>query len=118
MKSQSVFKSLKELNEFWIIFILLYVIDTGIAISSKEILEKKFNARNSKTPFMPTKRHELPLYFLMCFSAGVFEEIIFRGFLVTYCLYLFSGLNDPEFWAVIIPAAVFSIAHYYQDENF
>ena len=114
------FKQIINVTAVWwlvVMFILLYVIDTGIAITSKENLEKTFSAKNSKTPFMPTKRHELPLYFLMCFSAGVFEEIIFRGFLVTYCLYLFSGLNDPEFWAVIIPAAVFSIAHYYQGKK-
>lgn len=111
------FKQIINLAAVWwlvVIFILLYVIDTGIAINSKDSLEKKFSASHTKTPFMPTKRHELPLYFLMCFSAGVFEEIIFRGFLVTYCLYLFSGFNDPELWAVIIPAIVFSIAHYYQ----
>ena len=114
------FKQISNIYAWWwlaLIFILLYLVDTGIAISSKENLQRTFNARNTKTPFMPTKQHELPLYFLMCFSAGVFEEIIFRGFLVTYCLYLFSGFNDPELWAVILPAAVFSIAHFYQGKK-
>lgn len=111
------FKQIKTLNSWWwltIIFILLYVGDTWIAVHSKENLEKTFIDRETKTPFMPTKRKELPLYFLMCFSAGVFEEIIFRGFLVTYMMYLLADIVSGEMWAVFLPALVFSVAHYYQ----
>ncbi|HLF47326.1 MAG TPA: CPBP family intramembrane glutamic endopeptidase [Chitinophagaceae bacterium] len=111
------FKQVSNISDWWwliAIFMTLYITDTVTAIVSKENFEKNFSAIDSKTPFMPTKRQELPLYFLMCFSAAVFEEIIFRGFLVTYCIYLFSGFKDPYLWAVIIPAIVFSIAHYYQ----
>lgn len=111
------FKSIRNFEDWsWlaIIFILLYIIDTGIAFTSKENLAKNFDANATKTPFMPTKRHELPLYFLMCFSAGVFEEIIFRGFLVTYFMYLLSDIVSGEMWAVILPAILFSVAHYYQ----
>ena len=111
------FKSISNIETwYWmaIIFILLYIIDTGIAIHSKENLKKNFDAKHSKTPFMPTKNHELPLYFLMCFSAGVFEEIIFRGFLVTYFMNLLADIVSGEMWAVFFPAILFSIAHYYQ----
>lgn len=114
------FKQTTHTNDWWwllVIFLILYIADTVIAISSKENLEKNFSAIDSKTPFMPSRRRELPLYFVMCFSAAVFEEIIFRGFLVTYCLYLFSALKDPHLWAVIIPAIVFSIAHFYQGKK-
>ena len=97
-----------------VIFILLYVIDTGFAVNSKENLEKNVNASKTKTPFMPSKWHEMPLYFLMCFSAGVFEEIIFRGFLVTYFMYLLSDIVSGEMWAIFLPAILFSVAHYYQ----
>lgn len=101
---------------WWIVFVFvaLYIIDTWLAVATDENLSKAINRWKKRTPFMPTQRHELPLYFLMCFSAGIFEEIIFRGFLVTYCFHLFSGLNNPELWAVIIPAIIFSVAHYYQ----
>lgn len=111
------FKPISNIEGWWwlaLIFILLYIIDTVVAITSKENLKKNFDANNSKTPFMPTKRHELPLYFLMCFSAGVFEEIIFRGFLVTYFMFLLSDIVSGEMWAVFLPALVFSVAHYYQ----
>ncbi len=111
------FKPIRNIEAWWwlaIIFILLYIIDTGIAITSKENLERNFDANNSKTPFMPTKLRELPLYFLMCFSAGVFEEIIFRGFLVTYFVFILSDIVSGEMWAVLLPAILFSVAHYYQ----
>ena len=111
------FKQVSNINSWWglvLVFILLYLTDTVKAISSKEEIEEKFKAQISKTPFMPTKKAELPLYFLMCFSAGVFEEIIFRGFLVTYCYFLFFEFVNGDQWAVILPAIVFSIAHYYQ----
>ena len=111
------FKQVSNISSWWglvFVFILLYLIDTIKAIVSKEKIEEKFKAQISKTPFMPTKKAELPLYFLMCFSAGVFEEIIFRGFLVTYCYFLFFEFVNGDQWAVILPAFVFSIAHYYQ----
>jgi membrane protease YdiL (CAAX protease family) len=100
----------------WIafVFVALYILDTWQAVGTDENLSKALSRWKKRTPFMPTQRHELPLYLLMCFSAGVFEEIIFRGFLVTYCFYLFSGFSNPELWAVIIPAVIFSVAHYYQ----
>jgi membrane protease YdiL (CAAX protease family) len=115
--SELGFKQINIINSWlWltILFIILYVVDTWVAINSKENPEKTFIDKKTKTPFMPTKRHELPLYFLMCFCAGVFEEIIFRGFLVTYMMYLLSDIVSGEMWAVFLPALVFSLAHYYQ----
>lgn len=115
--SELGFKQINTINSWWwltLLFVMLYTIDTWVAIRSKENLEKTFNDRKNKTPFMPTKLQELPLYFLMCLSAGVFEEIIFRGFLVTYFMYLLSDIVSGEMWAVFLPAIVFSVAHYYQ----
>src|SRR6185503_20352429 len=67
-----------------------------------------------RTPFLPTKNNELPEYFLLCFSAGVFEEIVYRGYLVTYCWYLFDGTEYQRMLSIILPAFVFSVAHFYQ----
>jgi hypothetical protein len=53
---------------------------------------------------------QLPAYIFMCITAGVCEEIIFRGFLITYTKTFFSS----DLPAVVIPASVFALAHYYQ----
>lgn len=67
-----------------------------------------------KTPFLPRKARELPYYMLMCASAGIFEEVIYRGFMVTYFM---PDLNGREGWPILavgVPAILFSLAHYYQ----
>jgi membrane protease YdiL (CAAX protease family) len=109
-----------DFNTWWwvlIIFWILYIGDTVIAISQKNKLEKTIDNWKRNTPFMPTGKEELPQYLLLCFSAGVFEEIAYRGYLITYCLYLFNGSPNKEMLAVIIPGAVFSVAHYYQGKK-
>jgi membrane protease YdiL (CAAX protease family) len=50
----------------------------------------------------------------MCFSAGVFEEIVYRGYLINYCWSLFEGSDYQQTIAVLLPALAFSIAHFYQ----
>jgi membrane protease YdiL (CAAX protease family) len=97
-----------------VIFIVLYAADTMYAISTAANRQQTIDQWQTATPFLPTLKNELPLYFVMCVTAGVGEEIVFRGFLVTYCLYLFSGNENAEWWAVLLPSLVFSISHYYQ----
>ncbi|NDC78403.1 MAG: CPBP family intramembrane metalloprotease [Chitinophagia bacterium] len=67
-----------------------------------------------RTPFLPRHVRELPLYVLMCASAGVFEEIIYRGFMVTYFLPEPNGRSGWPWLAVTAPAFLFGMAHHYQ----
>ncbi|MBM3414906.1 MAG: CPBP family intramembrane metalloprotease [Bacteroidetes bacterium] len=100
----------------WVValFMALYIADTISVIGSETRLEKARREWLKTIPFTPTRRQEFPLYLVMCFSAGVFEEIIFRGFLINYCLGLFAGWGHTELWAVLIPGVAFSMGHYYQ----
>ena len=97
-----------------IAFALVYLLDTVVTLSSKKEIDKTVDNWKKRTPFLPTKNAELPEYFLLCFSAGVFEEIVYRGYLVNYCWYLFDGSNYQELLSIFLPAFVFSIAHFYQ----
>jgi membrane protease YdiL (CAAX protease family) len=99
---------------FVIIFILVYLFDIAITLYSKKGIDDAVDNWKKRTPFLPTKTSELPEYFLLCFSAGVFEEIVYRGYLVNYCWYLFEGSAYQQTIAVLLPALAFSIAHFYQ----
>ncbi|HEY5772711.1 MAG TPA: CPBP family intramembrane glutamic endopeptidase [Chitinophagaceae bacterium] len=97
-----------------IIFVLVYLLDVFVSLSSKKEIDKTIEDFKRRTPFLPTKNSELPEYLLMCFSAGVFEEIVYRGYLITYCWYLFEGYTYQQMIAVVLPALAFSVAHFYQ----
>jgi CAAX protease family protein len=97
-----------------IIFLLVYLLDTFVTLSSKKEIDKSIENFKKRTPFLPTRKSELPDYLLMCFSAGVFEEIVYRGYLVNYCWHLFDGFSYQRSLSVIVPALVFSISHFYQ----
>ena len=101
---------------WWLVvaFGLVYSLDSVLTLSSKKGVDTAIDNWKKRTPFLPTKNEELPEYFLLCFSAGVFEEIVYRGYLVNYCWYLFDGNNYQQLLSVFLPAAVFSIAHFYQ----
>lgn len=97
-----------------IAFAIIYILDSVITLSSKKGIDITVDNWKKRTPFLPTKTSELPEYLLLCFSAGVFEEIVYRGYLVTYCWYLFDGIEYLKILSILLPAFVFSVAHYYQ----
>jgi membrane protease YdiL (CAAX protease family) len=65
-----------------------------------------------RSSFLPHSYGELPAYILLCMSAGIFEEIIYRGFMVNY--FLEDGMAEIPWTAIIVPAVLFSLAHFYQ----
>lgn len=102
----------------WIILtgvvILLYLADSYSVVSTPGKIEKAIQKWKDSTPFLPVNFYEFRYYLILCICAGVFEEIIYRGFMVSYCLEYFSQINYPAIWAVVLPAITFSTAHYYQ----
>ncbi len=58
---------------------------------------------------LPESRRELGAFVVAALSAGVFEEIVYRGYLIAY---LASYM--PLWAAVIVSAAVFAYGHVYQ----
>lgn len=97
-----------------VVFVLLYFLDIFISLSTKKRNVATINEWKKRTPFMPTKKGELPGYLLLCLCASVFEEVVYRGYMVTYFTYLLEGLAGQQILAVVLPALVFSISHFYQ----
>lgn len=96
-----------------IAFIILYAIDTIYSVASPKNIADSISDWQKRTPFMPTVKNELPGYVLMCLCAGVFEEIVYRGYLVTYFENLFSASHYQQILAVLVPSLVFAVSHYY-----
>jgi membrane protease YdiL (CAAX protease family) len=61
---------------------------------------------------LPRSKKEQTLYFFVALSAGVCEEIVFRGFLLFLILAIFPDI--PIYFAAIIPCVLFGISHLYQ----
>jgi membrane protease YdiL (CAAX protease family) len=91
---------------------ILYVADLMYSTLSDHELRKTQKQWESSVPFLPEKYRELPAYTLMCITAGVCEEILYRGFLVNYFI---DPMKDGFPWmAGVFPSVLFSIAHFYQ----
>jgi len=93
---------------------VLYSGDLLLSISKWKKRDISVDTLDDTTPFLPRKLKELPAYIVMCISAGVFEEIIYRGFMVTYFLPEYNFRDGLPILAVTAPAFLFSLAHYYQ----
>lgn len=93
-------------------FIVFYVLEIIQNQLSKEDGQQFFEQWENNVPFLPSSYRELPAYTLLCISAAICEEIMYRGFMVNYFI---NPMKDGFPWiAVIFPAVMFSIAHFYQ----
>jgi membrane protease YdiL (CAAX protease family) len=96
-----------------IAFIVLYTADVIHSVATAKNRAASVKELKRRTPFMPGSWKEFPAYVLMCLSAGIFEEIIYRGYLVTYFGQLFSSLDYRVFLAAAVPAFFFAVSHWY-----
>jgi membrane protease YdiL (CAAX protease family) len=94
-------------------FIIGYVIDLYFSARKMNALKQEDNWFE-KSSFLPEKTRELPSYIILCLCAGIFEEIIYRGFMVTYFLPLNGTENEIPWMAIFAPSVLFSLAHTYQ----
>jgi len=91
---------------------ILYVVDILFSLRNQEALEETLAEQDDTTPFLPVSFHEFPAYGFMCLTAGVCEELLYRGYMVTY--FMPSTPGTFPWMALFFPALLFSLAHYYQ----
>jgi membrane protease YdiL (CAAX protease family) len=94
------------------VFISLYLADLFISSRKQENLSNEAEWYE-KSSFLPEKWKEIPAFMLLCLCAGIFEEIIYRGFMVNYFIQEKPGELFP-IPALLAPAILFSLAHFYQ----
>lgn len=93
-------------------FIVFYVLELAQNYLGKDDLQQTFEQWENNVPFLPESYRELPAYTLLCLSAAICEEIMYRGFMVNFYI---NPMKDGFPWiAVFLPAVMFSIAHFYQ----
>ena len=59
--------------------------------------------------FMPQTKRELNNFYVVSFTAGIVEEIIYRGFVIWY-----FGQYMPVWGAVVVSSVAFGLGHSYQ----
>ncbi|MGI9519664.1 MAG: CPBP family intramembrane glutamic endopeptidase [Pirellulaceae bacterium] len=100
-----------------------YVYDVMSKLVSPRKRQEAVEQWRRQTPFMPENRSEVSHSMQLAVSAGVSEEIVFRGFLITYFVVLLTGslplamaepLSSWQVWlAIVIPAIMFGLCHMY-----
>jgi membrane protease YdiL (CAAX protease family) len=90
---------------------IMYFIDLIYSILTSKF--SKSNLGNLKH-YMPLNRQEFIPFIFLAFAAGICEEIIFRGFLITYLRHYFENFPNGLHLSVMVPAMVFSVSHFYQ----
>ena len=101
---------------FWISLILVSAALFTLYLSGKsvkDLSEPEQMAMRAKIGplqyFLPRTKNELHHFYVLSFTAGVAEEIIYRGFVIWYL-----ALLMPLWAAVLVSALLFGMAHSYQ----
>lgn len=95
-------------------FVLWYLAETWWRLSGPRRARTIARGRRD-VPFIPETPREYRHFAVLAASAGVTEEIIFRGFLISYVVAILGDSLVGLTVAIVVPALGFAIAHRYQD---
>lgn len=94
-------------------FLVAYAADVLHKVRPSRRAETRARWRRD-TPFMPATWPEVGHSLVLVVAAALFEELVYRGFLVAYVAH-FTGTTPLGLaLAVALPAAVFGVLHLYQ----
>ena len=94
-------------------FLLLYLFDLYHEAGSEEHQEET-RREFTKLGFLPVNATQFLHFLFLAVAAGVGEEVVYRGFMVTYLTEL---LGSSGWWLAIVllvPALAFGVGHIYQ----
>jgi membrane protease YdiL (CAAX protease family) len=96
-----------------LVFLLLYALDGWRQLRPARLAETRARWRRD-TPFMPETSRELRHSLALVLSASVGEEILYRGFLISYLAHYTGTTALGLCLAVALPAVLFGVCHCYQ----
>ena len=97
-----------------LVFSAAYGIDVWLEVATPAARRRTVAEWRENTPFLPENQKELRGFYGLAFSAAVGEEIIFRGFFITYLIALFGASMGGQFAALLTATLIFALSHYYQ----
>ena len=83
-----------------------------LAVRSAKIRAKAGKAAKKLAFLLPSTGEERRWWWLVCITAGICEEVVYRGFLLHYFHVLPLHLNLS--WALVVSSVIFGIGHLYQ----
>lgn len=96
-------------------FTALYSMDLFLELGTHRRRESTRKEMRKDLAFLPTSGSEFAHYLFLAFSAGICEEIVFRGYFIRYFQWLF-GSEDMIAIAMtlVVPGFIFGVSHFYQ----
>lgn len=90
----------------------IYLVDT--AISTYQFTKGKKVDDEQMTSIMPSNWADFSHFSFLAISAGVCEEVVFRGFLINYISEVLPTSQYITILSILIPGIIFSVSHFYQ----
>ncbi|WP_116124913.1 CPBP family intramembrane glutamic endopeptidase [Lewinella sp. IMCC34183] len=94
-------------------FLLLYGVDLYAEAGNAE-RQRETRNRFRELGFLPVTGSQYLSFLFLCVCAGVGEEIVYRGFLITYLQDLLGTAPWAAAVTLLVPAISFGLAHLYQ----
>lgn len=94
-----------------LLLIILYIGETIYGLINRKYLNDKIQELSY---IIPLNLYEYKHYIFLAFTAGICEEIVFRGFLIRYLEVFLTPLSYSDILAIVIPGLAFAISHLYQ----
>lgn len=96
-----------------IAFLILYLLDTFGEIYSNKKRQQTTEEMSGSLGFLPNKAKEYLHFISLALTAGICEEIIFRGYFIRY-FQLLLGADSTATLAILFSALIFGFVHFYQ----
>ena len=98
-------------------FLGLYGLDLYGEIGNPDRQEET-RSKFRELGFLPVNGTEYLHFLFLCVAAGVGEEIVYRGFMITYLTEMLGTQGPlPVAATLVLPAFSFGLAHYYQGRD-
>ena len=92
--------------------LIVILVPAVLALWSEKIRTKAGKAAKKLAFLLPSSIRERRWWWLVCITAGICEEVVYRGFLLHYLHVLPFHLSFT--WALVVSSLIFGIAHLYQ----